>query len=101
MAAAASGECHGRIAVVWLDAHGDLNTSGLVVLNDDKHLQTVDNIVPVIRTNKATPAVTAALNAVSAKLTTDALVQLNQMVSIDKADPSQVAQTWLSQNGLA
>ena len=43
----------------------------------------------------------AALNAVSAKLTTAALIQLNQMVSIDKADPSQVAQTWLSQNGLA
>jgi osmoprotectant transport system substrate-binding protein len=93
---------NGQIDVgLVFSSDGDLNTSGLVVLNDDKHLQTVDNIVPVIRTDKATPAVTAALNAVSAKLTTDALVQLNQMVSIDKADPSQVAQTWLSQNGLA
>ena len=92
---------NGQIDVgLVFSSDGDLNTSGLVVLNDDKHLQTVDNIVPVIRTAKATPAVTAALNSVSAKLTTDALIQLNQMVSIDKADPSQVAQTWLSQNGL-
>jgi osmoprotectant transport system substrate-binding protein len=93
---------NGQIDVgLVFSSDGDLNTNGLVVLNDDKHLQTVDNIVPVIRNSKVTPAVTSAISAVSAKLTTDALIQLNQMVSINKADPSQVAQTWLQQNGLA
>jgi osmoprotectant transport system substrate-binding protein len=92
---------NGQIDVgLVFSSDGGIEAKGLVVLNDDKHLQTVDNIVPVIRNDKATPAVTAALNTLSAKLTTDALVQLNKQVDVDKADPSQVAQTWLSQNGL-
>jgi osmoprotectant transport system substrate-binding protein len=80
---------------------GGVAAKGLVVLEDDKHLQTVDNIVPVIRNDKAKPAITAALNGVSAALTTDQLVTLNKMVDVDKADPSAVALTWLKSKGLA
>jgi osmoprotectant transport system substrate-binding protein len=79
---------------------GGVAAKGLVVLEDDKHLQTVDNIVPVIRDGKANAALTAALNKVSAALTTDQLVALNKMVDVDKADPSAVAMTWLKSKGL-
>ena len=80
---------------------GGVEAKGLVVLADDKHLQTVDNIVPVIRNAKVNSAVTSALNKVSAALTTDQLVTLNKMVDVDKADPSAVALSWLKSKGLA
>lgn len=73
---------------------------GLVVLNDDKHLQNADNIVPVIRTAKATPAVTGVLDKVSALITTDVLAGLNKKVGIDHADPADVATGFLKTNGL-
>src|ERR1019366_5308688 len=78
-----------------------VEAKGLVILEDDKHLQTVDNIVPVVRTDKASATVTSVLNKVSAALTTDELVALNKMVDVDKADPSAVALTWLKSKGLA
>jgi osmoprotectant transport system substrate-binding protein len=93
---------NGQIDVgLVFSSDGGIAAKNLVVLVDDKHLQTVDNILPVIRNDKATDAVKSALNALSAKLTTDALIQLNKMVDVDKADPSAVAMTWLQQNGLA
>jgi osmoprotectant transport system substrate-binding protein len=92
---------NGQIDVgLVFSSDGGIAAKALVVLDDDKHLQTVDNIVPVIRTDKVNDGVKTALNTLSAKLTTDALVQLNKMVDVDKADPSAVAMTWLTQNGL-
>jgi osmoprotectant transport system substrate-binding protein len=73
---------------------------GLVVLQDDKHLENADNIIPVLRTVKATPAVTSLLNKVSALITTDGLTQLNKKVTVDKADPSAVAAQFLKDNSL-
>ncbi|GAC1321295.1 MAG: hypothetical protein NVSMB12_21400 [Acidimicrobiales bacterium] len=73
---------------------------GLVVLTDDKHLENADNVVPVIRKDKATPAVLATVNAVSKALTTDELVGLNKKVGIDKADPKATADDWLKSKGL-
>jgi osmoprotectant transport system substrate-binding protein len=80
---------------------GGVAAKNLVVLQDDKHLQTVDNIVPVIRNAKLNGAVQSALNKLSATLTTGDLIELNKMVDVDKADPSSVASTWLKQKGLA
>ena len=73
---------------------------GLVVLKDDKNLENADNVVPVIRKDKATPAVLAAVNAVSKALTTDELIGLNKKVGIDKADPKATADDWLKGKGL-
>jgi osmoprotectant transport system substrate-binding protein len=92
---------NGQIDVgLVFSSDGGIAAKNLVVLVDDKHLQTVDNIVPVIRNDKVDPAVKDALNKLSSKLTTDALIALNKMVDVDKADPSSVAMTWLTQNGL-
>ena len=44
--------------------------------------------------------VKAALNAVSAKLTTEAIAAMLKQTDIDKKDPKAVAQEFLATNGL-
>ncbi|GAA0710022.1 hypothetical protein GCM10010199_05880 [Dactylosporangium roseum] len=56
----------------------------LVVLDDDKKLQTADNIIPAINANAADPALVAALDKVSDTLTTEKLIQLNKAVDVDR-----------------
>jgi osmoprotectant transport system substrate-binding protein len=71
-----------------------------VVLDDDKHLQATDNVVPVIRTDKATDDVKNILNKVSAALDTTKLVSLNKSVDVDHMDPADVAKKFLTDNSL-
>ncbi len=71
-----------------------------VVLGDPKNLYTAQNVLPLISAKKATPTVTAALDAVSAKLTTDTLVELNAKVA-SGTDPEKVADDWLKAQGLS
>jgi len=73
----------------------DLTSLGLVVLDDDKHLQNADNVTPVIRKDKATDDVTTILNAISAKLTTTELIGLNSQVELQHMDPDAVTKAWL------
>jgi osmoprotectant transport system substrate-binding protein len=72
-----------------------------VVLEDPKFLFAAQNVVPLINKAKATPTVTDALNAVSAKLTTATLADLVKKVVLDKADPETVAKEFLSTSGLS
>ena len=74
--------------------------NGFVVLDDPKSLFGSDNVVPLVRSDKA-DAVKAALNAVSAKLDTPSLADMVKQVVVDKKDTSTVAKAWLSQAGLA
>jgi osmoprotectant transport system substrate-binding protein len=71
-----------------------------VVLDDPKVFQGAGNIIPVIRKAKATPAVMAVLNKVSAALTTADLVQFNLKVSVDHDDPSSVASDFVKAHNL-
>ena len=75
--------------------------NGWVVLEDPKDLYTAQNVLPLINSSKASDNVKSVLNAVSAKLTTDDLVALNEKVQLEKQDPDQVAKSWLAQAGLA
>src|SRR6266446_3130370 len=77
---------------------GDLNSLGLVVLQDDKHLENADNVVPIVRQAAASTEVTIVLNAIDAKLTTADLVTLNSQVSGQHLDADAVAKTWLQQH---
>jgi osmoprotectant transport system substrate-binding protein len=74
----------------------------LVVLEDDKHLQNADNVVPLVYAPiaKSDPAVLPALNAVSAKLTTDDLITMNAAVDVDRKQATDVAANWVSQSGV-
>ena len=76
----------------------DLNKLGLVVLQDDKHLENADNVVPIIRTKVATAEVTTVLNKISAALTTDQLVTLNGQVELQHQDADAVAKAYLQQH---
>ncbi|MGI5125584.1 glycine betaine ABC transporter substrate-binding protein [Pseudonocardia sp. CA-107938] len=79
-----------------------IKEKGFVVLEDPKNNFAAQNVVPLINKAKATPDVSAALNAVSAKLTTDGLIGLNaKLGGADKPDVGPVAKDWLTSNGLA
>ncbi|MET4226142.1 glycine betaine ABC transporter substrate-binding protein [Oerskovia enterophila] len=75
----------------------------LVVLEDDKHLQTVDNIIPAANAAAVAnqPAVLELLDTVSAALTTDKLIALNKAVDVERQTSSQVAQKFVEDEGLA
>jgi osmoprotectant transport system substrate-binding protein len=72
----------------------------LVVLEDDKKLQTVDNIVPAVNTKVATPELLAALDKVSAALDTQKLIGLNKSVDVDRKTPKVAAEEFASTAGL-
>ena len=71
-----------------------------VALEDTKKNFGSQNIVPLVRADRA-DEVKDALNAVSAKLTTEAIAQMLKQTDIDKKDPKAVAQEFLTANGLA
>ncbi|MCW2572640.1 MAG: Glycine betaine/choline-binding protein of an ABC-type transport system, partial [Frankiales bacterium] len=73
----------------------------LVVLADDQHLQTVDNVVPVVNAKVDTPPLEQALNAVSKVLTTDDLLTMNKSADIDRKSPASVATTYVDDKKLA
>ena len=79
----------------------NIAANGFVVLDDPENLFGSQNVVPVMTKSKATPEVTEALDAVSAKLDTDSLTGLVKQVVIDKKDAAAVAQAWLTTNGLS
>ena len=79
---------------------GPDNSKVLVVLADDLKLQTVDNVVPVIRTKVASAAAQQALDKVSAALSTEALINLNKAVDIDRQTSVTAAEKFVKDNGL-
>jgi len=79
---------------------GVIAEEGWVLLEEDKPLQPAQNVVPVGRKDAMTDQVTQALNALSAKITTEELTNLNKLVDVDKQDPEKVANDWLTQQGL-
>ena len=78
---------------------GVIAAKDFVVLEDDRHLQNADNVVPVIRSSVASDDVVSLLNGISSKLTTQALIELNQSSQLDREDPDVLAQRWLSSHG--
>ena len=81
---------------------GTLESQGLVLLPDDKQIQPAQNLVPMVSSDflKAHPDVADPLNNLMSKLTTDDLTKLNAEVSVDRQKAEDVAQQWLSDNGL-
>jgi osmoprotectant transport system substrate-binding protein len=77
-----------------------ISSNGFVTLDDPKLLFGSDNVVPLARKDKVNDTITAALNAVSAKIDTATLTDLVKQVDVDKKDASAVAKDFLSKNGL-
>jgi osmoprotectant transport system substrate-binding protein len=76
-----------------------ISENGWVALEDDKHLQQAENVIPVIRDQNVDADVTRLLNDVSAKLDQKSYVDLLSKVYIDGDDAEAVAKTWLNDNG--
>lgn len=76
-----------------------IRANKLVTLEDPKNLIAAQNVVPLIRKDKVTDDVVRALDAVSAALTTDQLLALNEAnQGDDKKAPAVLAKEWLADN---
>jgi osmoprotectant transport system substrate-binding protein len=74
--------------------------NNLVALDDDKSLFAAENVVPLIKTAKATDTVTKTLNDVSAKLTTNDLITMNGEAATG-ANLADIAKKWLAGAGIS
>jgi osmoprotectant transport system substrate-binding protein len=83
------------------DACAPVAGEQLVVLEDDQELQNADNIVPAVTsaTAMANPALLPALDAVSAAMTTDQLIEMNAAVDLERQSAEAVAAAWVEQSG--
>jgi osmoprotectant transport system substrate-binding protein len=75
----------------------------LVELADNRDLQPAENVIPVLRraaVDRYGAGLLAALDAVSARLSTAALTALDAQVELDGRDPRAVADSWLRDQGL-
>lgn len=71
--------------------------SPVVLLTDDRALQPPENVIPLVRTasiDRWGDKLRTALDAVSARLTTDDLVRLNRAVEMDGLTPTKAADRW-------
>ncbi len=78
---------------------GGITANNFVVLEDDKHLQQADNIVPLIRSDVSNSEITTLLNSIDAKLNTPDLTAMNKSADVDKQDPADIAATWVKNHG--
>ncbi|WP_437582913.1 ABC transporter substrate-binding protein [Paramicrobacterium sp. CJ85] len=78
-----------------------IEDNGFVTLDDPENLILPQNVLPLINSDAAGDEVVKALNAVSAKLTTEALISMNgRNQGEEKASPATIAKDWLAENGL-
>ncbi|MEO7294726.1 MAG: glycine betaine ABC transporter substrate-binding protein [Candidatus Limnocylindria bacterium] len=81
----------------------DIERFNFVVLEDDLQTQPSENIAPIVSTEwlEAAPDDFAdILNAVSAEMDTETLTSLGVEVAVDQEDVADVAEQWLTDNGL-
>ncbi|MDP8015689.1 ABC transporter substrate-binding protein [Prescottella equi] len=78
-----------------------IEANDLVVLTDPANNFPAQNVVPLMRASAKTDQLSRVLDAVSAKLTTEELVDLNDAVSGDsKTEPQAAAKQWVARQGL-
>lgn len=77
-----------------------IEQNNLVVLEDPENVFLAANVVPLVASQKMSNELKTVLDAVSAKLTTEALIELNGSVEGNSGvDPDEAAQKWISDNG--
>jgi osmoprotectant transport system substrate-binding protein len=74
--------------------------NNLVVLEDPKNNFLAANVVPLVASQKMSDQLKTVLDAVSAKLTTEALIEMNTATSGNGGiDPDAAARKWIQDNG--
>jgi osmoprotectant transport system substrate-binding protein len=92
------------VDVAVLDTtNGNLAAGDLVLLADDQHLQPAENVVPVV-TGRALARygqrLADAVNAVSAQLTSQALLFMGWRIEVAGAGVMAEARGWLERHGI-
>ena len=82
-----------------LSTSPDIKKNHLVVLDDPKHLFAAQNVVPIVANSAIDGPAQATLNEVSAKLTTDDLIDMNQQLA-EFTSIDDVAHQWLVKHGM-
>ncbi|CAN5660951.1 ABC transporter substrate-binding protein [soil metagenome] len=80
----------------------NIEANDLRLLEDDRDLQPAENVVPVVREEviaRHGDAIVSLLDAITHRLTTDDLRDLNAEVDLRGAEPSAVAAQWLRTEG--
>jgi osmoprotectant transport system substrate-binding protein len=88
---------------VMFSTDGHLADPALVALDDDRAMQPVEHVVPLIRSaavSRHGPVLIEVVDDVSSRLTTPALRFLNWRVSVAGNDPADEARGWLVRQGL-
>jgi osmoprotectant transport system substrate-binding protein len=91
------------IAVLF-STDGRIAAEGWVLLEDDQSMLAADNIVPVVTAELIDAygeAMAQVVNAVSEKLTTPVLIQLNRQFDVDKQSARDIAAAWLADNSIS
>ncbi|MDO8185342.1 glycine betaine ABC transporter substrate-binding protein [Conexibacter sp. JD483] len=95
---------NGKIDVAQVfTTDGKLEGGRYVVLTDPKNIFGFQNVTPVVSSRVLEaegPAFAETIDAVSQKLTTEAMQRMNGAVDLDKQSPAEVAKTYLEANGL-
>ena len=94
----------GVVGAAVLDTtDGNLAAGDLLLLSDDRHLQPAENVVPVI-TGRAMARygsrLAGAVNAVSAQLTSKALLFMDWRTEVAGNDVTAEARAWLERHGI-
>ncbi len=81
---------------------GSLEELDLVLLEDDKGIQPAQNLTPALNSEwfAENNEVEEVLNDFSAQFTTEDLADLSLQVDVDRADPAEVAEEYLTQKNL-
>jgi osmoprotectant transport system substrate-binding protein len=82
---------------------GQLQGGKYAVLTDPGAVFGYQNVTPVVKKSLLTqegPEFAQTMNAVSSKLTLEAIRKMNAAVSLDKQDPAKIADQFLKANGL-
>ncbi|MFG1704540.1 ABC transporter substrate-binding protein [Nonomuraea sp. M3C6] len=74
--------------------------NNLVPLQDTKNIFPAQNVTPLLYKAGATDTIRTTLNSISAKLSTQSLLDMMQKISVNKDEPATVAKEWLTSNGL-
>lgn len=77
-----------------------IEQNDLVVLEDPKNNFLAANVVPLVASQKKSTELKTVLDAVSAELTTEGLIELNSSVEGNQGvDPDEAAEKWLRDHG--
>jgi osmoprotectant transport system substrate-binding protein len=89
------------IDLVWLSGNdGGIEEFGFTVLEDDLSREPINPIAPVMQQSAVDPGITKVVDLVSAKLTTEAVRDMNHRVEFNREEMNDVVQEFLRENGL-